>query len=153
MNAQQYGVFMDQKIKSMYRSAAHLLTNSFVLSKKKEYPQAHVMTAARRGLLRACLRFKPSPGRKFFHYAEFLIMISVRRCIAEEVPESRPVVVEYMPSNIEQQIEEYKASVPEEVRKARQEQRRRDAAKSIQLEKAVKQARLYRNLMKSKIRR
>ena len=141
---------MDQNIERLYRSAAHLLTAPFVLSQKEEYPQAHVMNAARRGLLRACIRFDPSEGVKFIRYAEFMIRNSVRQCIAEEVPESRPVVVDYMPPDIFRQIEEYRASVPEEVRQARHEQRRRNVAKLIQWKKTVEQARLYRKIMKNK---
>ena len=141
---------MDQNIKRLYLSAAHLLTDSFVLPRKEDYPQARVMDSARRGLLQACFRFDPSKGVKFIRYAEFWIRNSVRRCLVEEVPESKPGGVKSIPPDILKQIEKYRALVPEEVRRARHEQRRHDVAKSVQWEKTVEQARLYRKLMKNR---
>ena len=89
-------------------------------------------------------------GVSFIRYAEFLIRNSVRRCIADEVPESKPEVVEYIPSNMMEQLQKYKASISDEERRSRHEKMRRDAAKYIQWKKTVEQARLYRKLIKSR---
>ena len=108
--------------------------------------QARVMDAARRGLIQACLRFDPLEGVKFISSAEFWIRHSVRRCLAKEVPKS-DLIVDYLPPNLKKCLQAYKPSAE---RLALQKKRRRDVAISIQWEKAVKQGRLYRKLIKSK---
>lgn len=139
---------MKKQFKTLYLSAMHLLNDVFVISMKEEYPQAHIMEGARRGLKEACFRFDPARGVKFTSFANFQIRYFVRRCLAEEVPESE-LLSDRLPPDIVNWLRKDKVS---KKRLKCHETRRRDAAIFIQWKKTVEQARIWRKMIKNRKR-